>query len=96
MRLRKGLRQIGMQPYTPDELMAPVLTAAFGPPGVATGEIVDYMAEVHHTKIAGGLGDQLKDKVFRIGHMSPTVGEADIDQIVEQLAAFTPDWRGAA
>jgi alanine-glyoxylate transaminase/serine-glyoxylate transaminase/serine-pyruvate transaminase len=96
MRLRQGLRKIGMQPYTPDELMAPVLTAAFGPPGVATGEIVDYMAEVHHTKIAGGLGDQLKDKVFRIGHMSPTVGEADIDQIVEQLAAFTPDWRGAA
>jgi alanine-glyoxylate transaminase/serine-glyoxylate transaminase/serine-pyruvate transaminase len=96
MRLRRGLRKIGMQPYTPDELMAPVLTAAFGPPGVATGEIVDYMAEVHHTKIAGGLGDQLKDKIFRIGHMSPTVGEADIDQVVKQLAAFTPGWRGAA
>jgi alanine-glyoxylate transaminase/serine-glyoxylate transaminase/serine-pyruvate transaminase len=95
-RLRQGLRKIGMQPYTPDELMAPVLTAAFGPTGVATGEIVDYMAEVHHTKIAGGLGDQLKDKIFRIGHMSPTVGEADIDQVVKQLAAFTPGWRGAA
>jgi alanine-glyoxylate transaminase/serine-glyoxylate transaminase/serine-pyruvate transaminase len=96
LHLRDGLRQIGLQPYTPDTLMAPVLTAAYGPPGVATGEIVSYMAEVHHTKIAGGLGDQLKDKIFRIGHMSPTVGEADIDMLLEQLAAFTPDWRKAA
>jgi alanine-glyoxylate transaminase/serine-glyoxylate transaminase/serine-pyruvate transaminase len=96
LRLRRGLRQIGMPPYSPDELMAPVLTAAYGPPGVATGEIVNYMAEVHHTKIAGGLGDQLKDKIFRIGHMSPTVGEADIDLVLNQLAAFTPDWRKSA
>jgi len=96
MRLRDGLRQIGLQPYTPDTLMAPVLTAAYGPPRVATSEIVNYMAEVHHTKIAGGLGDQLKDKIFRIGHMSPTVGEADLDLLLEQLAAFTPDWRREA
>jgi len=96
LRLRQGLRQIGMQPYTPDDLMAPVLTAAYGPPGVPTGEIVAYMAEVHHTKIAGGLGDQLRDKIIRIGHMSPSVGESDIDQVLEQLAAFTPAWRGAS
>ena len=93
LRLRNGLRAIGMQPYTPDELMAPVLTAAHGPSGVPTSEIVEYMAVVHHTKIAGGLGDQLKDKIFRIGHMSPTVSDADIDLLLEQLAAFTPDWR---
>jgi alanine-glyoxylate transaminase/serine-glyoxylate transaminase/serine-pyruvate transaminase len=93
LRLREGLRQIEMQPYTPDELLAPVLTAAYGPPGVSTGEIVDYMAQIHHTKIAGGLGERLKDKIFRIGHMSPTVSEADIDQVLGQLAAFTPHWR---
>jgi hypothetical protein len=40
------------------------------------------MAEVQHIKIAGGLGEQLKDKIIRIGHMSPTVGEADIDQVL--------------
>jgi alanine-glyoxylate transaminase/serine-glyoxylate transaminase/serine-pyruvate transaminase len=95
MRLREGLRHIDMPPYTPDEVMAPVLTAAYGPPGVPTGEIVEYMAEVHRTKIAGGLGDQLKDKIFRVGHMSPSVGESDIDLVLEQLAAFTPAWRQA-
>ena len=93
LRLRRGLREIGMTPYTPDELMAPVLTAAYGPPGVPTGEIVSYMAEVHHTKIAGGLGAPLVDKIIRIGHMSPTVSEADIDQVLAQLADFTPTWR---
>ncbi len=95
LRLRRGLREIGMPPFTPDELMAPVLTAALGPPGVPTGDVVSYMAEVHHTKIAGGLGDSLKDKIFRIGHMSPTVSETDIDQVLAQLAAFTPAWRAA-
>lgn len=94
LHLRTGLRQIGMPPYTPDELLAPVLTAAFGPAGVPTGEIVEYMATVHHTKIAGGLGDPLKDKIFRIGHMSPTVSESDLDLLLQQLAAFRPDWRG--
>jgi alanine-glyoxylate transaminase/serine-glyoxylate transaminase/serine-pyruvate transaminase len=96
LRLRRGLREIGMQPYTADELLAPVLTAAYGPPGIPTGEIVSYMAEVHHTKIAGGLGDRLVDKIIRIGHMSPTLAESDIDQVVRELASFTPSWRNAS
>ena len=95
LRLRQGLRRIGMTPYTPDDRMAPVLTAAYGPPGVRTSEIVSYMAEVHHTKIAGGLGDQLVDKIIRIGHMSPSVRQSDIDEVVQQLAGFTPEWRRA-
>jgi alanine-glyoxylate transaminase/serine-glyoxylate transaminase/serine-pyruvate transaminase len=95
LRLRRGLREIGMAPYTPDELLAPILTAAYGPPGIATGDIVSYMAEVHRIKIAGGLGDLLKDKIIRIGHMSPTVAEADIDQVLRGLGSFTPTWRSA-
>jgi len=87
--LRDGLRRIGMPPYTPDELMAPVLTAAYGPDGVPTSRIVDYLAETHKIKISGGLGE-LKDKIFRIGHMSPTVSEADIDEVLDALAGFTP------
>jgi len=93
LRLRQGLRQIGMMPYTPDELLAPVITAAYGPRNVPTSEIVSYMAEVHHTKIAGGLGEPLHDKIIRIGHMSPTLTEADIDEVVRQLSGFTAAWR---
>jgi alanine-glyoxylate transaminase / serine-glyoxylate transaminase / serine-pyruvate transaminase len=88
LQLRQGLRRIGMPPYTPDELMSPVVTAAYGPPGVPTGRIVQYMAEVHHIKIAGGLGEGLKDKVFRIGHMAPTVSASDIEQVLKALEGF--------
>lgn len=92
LRLRTGIRRIGMTPFTPDETMAPVITAANGPEGIATGLIVEYMSDVHHIKIAGGLG-ALKDKIFRIGHMSPSVSEADIDEVIDALAAFRPDWK---
>jgi alanine-glyoxylate transaminase/serine-glyoxylate transaminase/serine-pyruvate transaminase len=93
LRLRAGLRRIGMNPYTPDDRLAPVLTAAYGPEGVPTSEIVTYMEQVHQTKIAGGLGEGLKDRIFRIGHMAPTVTETDIDLLIEQLNLFHPDWR---
>lgn len=87
LRLRNGLRKIGMTPYTPDERMAPVLTAVYGLPGIPTSRIVDYLAEVHHIKIAGGLGS-LKDKVFRIGHMSPRISDIDIDEVLGALMDF--------
>jgi alanine-glyoxylate transaminase/serine-glyoxylate transaminase/serine-pyruvate transaminase len=90
-RARAGLRRIGMQPYTPDEILAPVITAAYGPQGVPTGKIVEYLSDAYHIKIAGGLGD-LKDKIFRIGHMSPSVSEQDIDDVLNALASFRPGW----
>lgn len=87
LRLRHGLRAIGMPPFTSDEQLAPVVTAAHGPPGVPTSQIVDYLARAHQIKIAGGMGD-LRDKVFRIGHMSPRLTEADMDDVVEKLGQF--------
>ncbi len=87
MRLRNGLREIGLTPFTPDDMMAPVLTAAVCPEGVSSEEIVEYMANAHATKISTGLG-ALKQKLIRIGHMSPTVNESDIDEIICALAEF--------
>jgi len=87
LRLRNGLRRIGMQPLTPDEIMAPVLTAAYGPNGIPTSKIVEYLGEKHGIIIAGGLG-KLKNKVFRIGHMSPIISAVDIDQVLFALDDF--------
>jgi alanine-glyoxylate transaminase/serine-glyoxylate transaminase/serine-pyruvate transaminase len=87
LRLRSGLRRICLKPYTPDEILAPVLTAAYGPDGVPTSKIVQYLEQEHAIKISGGLG-QLKDKIFRIGHMAPTTSEADIDDLVAKLGEF--------
>jgi alanine-glyoxylate transaminase/serine-glyoxylate transaminase/serine-pyruvate transaminase len=88
LRLRNKLRGIGLQPYTPDELLAPVLTTVCSPQGIPSSEIVNYMSRIHRIKIAGSLGALLKNKVFRIGHMSPTVSNKDIDQVVDALASF--------
>lgn len=90
LRLRKGLRSLGFTPYTPDDELAPVITAAFGPPGVPSGEIVSYMASHQGIKIAGGLG-ALKDKIIRIGHMSPRVTEKDIDDVLLGLGEFVKE-----
>ena len=87
LRLRRGLRGLGLEPYTPDELMSPVVTAAYGPPGVLTSRLVAYLADAHGLKIAGGMG-QLKDLVFRVGHMAPALTAADIDDLVARLAQF--------
>ncbi len=87
LHLRAGLRRLGMEPYTPDEIMAPVLTAAYGPQGVPTSQIVHYMECEHDLKISGGLG-ALKDKIFRIGHMSPVLTMDDIDDLIERLSQF--------
>lgn len=87
LRLRDGLRRIGMPPFTPDEVLVPVLTAAYVPEGVSSTKIVDYLADVHGIKISTGLGT-LKEKLIRVGHMSPTVTEADIDEVIEALASY--------
>jgi alanine-glyoxylate transaminase/serine-glyoxylate transaminase/serine-pyruvate transaminase len=85
--LRQRLREIGYEPFTSDEEMAPVLTAAYGPPGIPTGKIVSFVADEYGIKISGGFGEQLAEKIIRVGHMTPTVTRADIDRLIEALAA---------
>ena len=87
IQLRKGLREIGMPPMTSEEQLNPVLTAAFGPEGVQTSKIVKYLAQKHKIIISGGLGE-LKEKTFRIGHMSPVVTEIDINLVLNALSQF--------
>lgn len=87
LQLRKGLREAGMEPYTPDELLNPVLTAAWSPEGVDSGQVVKYLLEEHKIQISGGLGE-LKGKVFRVGHMSPVITSEDIDILVRALKEF--------
>jgi len=57
-----------MNPFTPDEEMNSVLTAAYLPIGVDSGEIVNYINKVHHSQISAGLV-VLKPKIFRIVYM---------------------------
>jgi alanine-glyoxylate transaminase/serine-glyoxylate transaminase/serine-pyruvate transaminase len=89
LHLRSGLRKIGMQPFTPDEVMSPVLTAAYPPQGVSVAEIMSALENKYRIKIAPGLGE-LAGKIFRIGHMSPVLTMSDIDELLAALATFRP------
>ena len=88
LRLREGVRRLGLQPFTPDDALAPVLTAVYVPDGIRSSEIVRYLLEAHQIRISGGLGPKLGERIFRIGHMGGVVGEADIDAVLEALAEF--------
>ncbi len=88
IRLRNGVRALGMEPLTPDDQLAPVLTAVFAPEGVRIGELLAYLRNEHDIMISGGLGETLKDRIFRVGHMSPTVTADDIDEVLGALRAF--------
>jgi alanine-glyoxylate transaminase/serine-glyoxylate transaminase/serine-pyruvate transaminase len=85
--LRHGLENINMPPMTPEYLLNPVITAAYGPEGTPTSKIVKYLAKRHQIIISGGLGE-LKEKTFRIGHMSPVVTEEDIHLVIDALSQF--------
>jgi alanine-glyoxylate transaminase/serine-glyoxylate transaminase/serine-pyruvate transaminase len=87
MCLRNGLRDAGMTPFTPDEELNPVLTAAYSPEGVNSGKIVEYLLNEHHIQISTGLGE-LKTSIFRVGHMSPVLEKEDIDTLVKALKSF--------
>lgn len=87
LKLRSGLREAGMQPFTSDQALNPVLTAAYPPDGIDSARVVDYLLNEHHIQISGGLG-ALKPKIFRIGHMSPVISEEDMDTLVSALKQF--------
>jgi len=88
LRLRKGVRALGMEPLTPDDQLAPVLTAILAPDAVNIGELIRYLLDEHNLMISGGLGESLRDRVFRVGHMGPTVTKEDIDEVLGGLQAF--------
>ena len=89
LQLRRGLRELGMPPYTPDEEMSPVLTAGLPPEGVPSPRIVQFLLKEHGIQISTGLAE-LHDQIFRIGHMSPILTSTDIDQVLKALAQFKP------
>jgi alanine-glyoxylate transaminase/serine-glyoxylate transaminase/serine-pyruvate transaminase len=87
-RLREGLRQLGLKLFAADEQSSPLLTGVCSPEGVSSGEIVRYLYEEHRIKVAGGMGAELRERIFRIGHMGATISEADIDGVLSGLAAY--------
>lgn len=87
-RLRAGLQNSGFRPLAEAACAAPVVTAAYSLPGVPSGRIVKFLERVHGLEIAGGGLGHLHDKIFRVGHMAPSISERDIDDVLTALEDF--------
>ncbi|PJF39290.1 MAG: hypothetical protein CUN54_09035, partial [Phototrophicales bacterium] len=83
-RLREGLMEIGLSLFVPEELMTPVLTAAYCPPGINAGQLVKQLETDFQIKITSGF-QQYKERVIRIGHMGGAITESDIDELLDAL-----------
>jgi aspartate aminotransferase-like enzyme len=65
---RAGIKAMGLELFSPDEDRSAVVTAARMPDGLDSSELTLALRERHGVTIAGGQG-QLKDVIFRIGHI---------------------------
>ncbi|MFC1960356.1 pyridoxal-phosphate-dependent aminotransferase family protein, partial [Chloroflexota bacterium] len=76
-RLRSGVRELGLELFTEEDCLSPVLTGIVSPQGLPSSAIVKFLGE-NDIKIAGGFGDEMKERIFRVGHMGAMISEADI------------------
>ncbi len=84
---RAAVRAMGLEllPRNP----ANGLTAAYGPQGMDTGDLIELMRDKYGVTMAGGQGG-LKGKIFRIGHMGH-LSEEDLLVGIETLEKALKD-----
>ncbi|MFJ1777013.1 alanine--glyoxylate aminotransferase family protein [Streptomyces anulatus] len=80
---RAGLRGLGLRLLTPEAARNGIVTAAFTPPGIGAGPLVDAVVEHTGVQLATGNGE-LADQVVRVGHC----GHTDPLDLVTALAAL--------
>lgn len=85
--LRDGLTELDMPLFAPEPLMAPILTAAYCPPGISAVTIRDFLLKRHNIQITTGFG-AFKDSVIRVGHMGGALTTADIERLLDGLIQF--------
>lgn len=81
--LRRGLGDLGLEPFVADEVAAHRVTSVVGPEG-RVEELLACLRDRHGLLLAGTLGE-LRGKVFRVGHMGPT---ASLDLLGALFAAL--------
>ncbi len=86
-RLMQGLVQLGFQPVVKEaENRVWHLAVVTPPPGMEEAPIREKLMEKFDIEVAGGLG-QFAGKVLRIGTMGPLANDADVDFLLQAIAA---------
>ncbi len=87
-RLRRGLRRLGLRPFIPEPLMAPLLTTVEVPAGFTAAELHDALKSAGYVVYAGkGL---LRERVIQVANMG-AVRPAHIDGLLAELARIMGD-----
>jgi aspartate aminotransferase-like enzyme len=87
---RAGIKQIGLELYSPDDDSAAVLTGALTPEGIDAVALRLALRDRHGITIAGGHGE-LIPRLFRIGH----IGYVGIEELAGTLAALEEELAAA-
>jgi aspartate aminotransferase-like enzyme len=87
---RAGIKEIGLELYSPDDDSAAVLTAALTPEGIDAVALRLALRDRHGITIAGGHGE-LIPRLFRIGH----IGHVGIEELAGALDAIEQELAAA-
>ena len=87
---RAGIKEMGLEVYSPDDDSAAVLTAALTPEGIDAVALRLALRDRHGITIAGGHGE-LTARLFRIGH----IGHVGIEELAGALAAIEEELAAA-
>ena len=68
--LRQGLENLGFELFVPEEYHSNTVTTALANSIITAEELIRFLKEERGILIGGGI-DELRGKVFRIGHMGP-------------------------
>jgi aspartate aminotransferase-like enzyme len=81
--VRAGVRALGMELLAADEVASNAVTAVKAPTGIGADSIRSVLRDRFHVIVAGGQ-NQLKNKIFRIGHLG-YIQELDILAVLAAL-----------
>ena len=87
---RAGIKEMGLELYSPDDDSAAVLTGALTPVGIDAVALRLALRDRHGITIAGGHGE-LASRLFRIGH----IGHVGIEELAACLSAVEEELAAA-
>jgi aspartate aminotransferase-like enzyme len=85
------LRNLGFELFVPDEYHSNTVTTALSNSAITAEELIRFLKEEQGILIGGGI-DELRGKVFRIGHMGP---QATLEMILPLLFGIEEALRAA-
>ena len=87
---REGIKEMGLELFSPDEDRSAVVTAVRMPDGVDGGAVVRAMRDSSGVTVAGGQGE-LSGRIIRIGH----IGAIGFEDVIAALTALELALAGA-